>query len=56
MIIVQRLTEKAICETIDNLLAAGEFGDVFSKDRELTDVSPQEEDKLFKRFDESLNV
>ena len=55
MIIVERLTEKTICETIDNLLAEEEFGYVFSKNEELEDISPEAGDKLFKYFDESLN-
>ena len=55
MIIVERLTEKTICETIDHLLAEEEFGSVFSKNEELADISPEEEDTLFKCFDESLN-
>jgi len=55
MIIVKKLTEKTICETIDNLLAEGEFGYVFSKNEELEDISPEMGDKLFKCFDESLN-
>jgi len=54
MMIVERLTEKTICETIDNLLAEGEFGYVFSKNEEIEDISPEEGDKLFKCFDESL--
>jgi len=55
MIIVERLTEKKICETIDHLLAEGEFGSVFSKNEKLEAISPEEEDKRFKDFDESLN-
>lgn len=55
MIIVERLTEKTICETVDNLLAEEEFGYVFSKNEELEDISSEERDKLFKCFDESLN-
>ena len=55
MIIVERLTEKTICETIDNLLAEGEFGYVFSKNEEIEDISPEAGDKLFKYFNESLN-
>ncbi|HIE30012.1 TPA: hypothetical protein EYP66_22335 [Candidatus Poribacteria bacterium] len=41
MIIVERLNEKTLCETIDNLLAEGEFGRVFSKDEELEDIAPR---------------
>lgn len=55
MIIVERLTEKTICETVDNLLAEEEFGYVFSKNEELEDISSEEKDELFKCFDESLN-
>ena len=54
MIIVQKLTEQTICETIDNLLAEEEFASVFSKNEESTIVSPKDGDRLFKRFDESL--
>lgn len=55
MIIVEKLTEEVICETIDNLLAEEEFKYVFSKNEKLEDVSPAEGDKLFKCFDEYLN-
>lgn len=54
MVIVQELTEQTICETIDNLLADGEFGSVFSKNEEPTIISPEDGDRLFKRFNESL--
>ncbi len=54
MMIVQELTEEIICETIDNLLAEGEFESVFSKNEESTISSPKDGDRLFKRFDESL--
>ena len=36
MLIVQKLTEQTICETVDNLLAEGEFKSVFSKNEEST--------------------
>ena len=54
MIVVQRLTEQTICETVDNLLTEGEFASVFSKNEESPIISPEDGDKLFKRFDESL--
>ena len=54
MLIVQKLTEQAICETVDNLLADGEFESVFSKNEEPTMISPKDGDRLFKRFNESL--
>ena len=54
MLIVQRLTEQTICEAIDNLLAEEEFTSVFSKNEELTIISPKDRDKLLKHFDESL--
>ena len=31
MLIIQKLTEQTICETVENLLAEGEFAFVFSK-------------------------
>ena len=54
MLIVQELTEQAICETVDNLLAKKEFESVFSKNEEPKIISPKDGDKFFKRFDESL--
>ena len=54
MMIVQKLTEQTLCETIDNLLAEEEFESVFSKNEESTIISPKDGDKLFKRFNESL--
>ena len=54
MLIVQRLTEQTICETIDNLLAEEEFESVFSKDQDSTIISPKDGVRLFKQFDESL--
>ena len=54
MMIVERLTEKTICKTIDHLLAEDEFGYVFSKNEDAKDISPKEGDKIFKYFDESL--
>jgi hypothetical protein len=54
MLIVQKLTEQTICETVDNLLAEEEFASVFSKNEESTIISPKDGEKLFKRFNESL--
>ena len=54
MMIVESLTEKTICKTIDHLLAEDEFGYVFSKNEDAKDISPKEGDKIFKCFDESL--
>lgn len=54
MIIVESLTEKTICKTIDHLLAKDEFGYIFSKNEDTKDVSPEEGDEIFKCFDESL--
>ena len=54
MLIVQKLTEQAICETVDSLLADGEFESVFSKNEASTIISPEDGDRLFKRFNESL--
>ena len=54
MMIVQKLTEQTLCETIDNLLAEEEFESIFSKNEESTIISPKDGDKLFKRFNESL--
>ncbi len=54
MLIVQKLTEQAICETVDSLLADGEFESVFSKNEEPTMISPKDGDRLFKHFNESL--
>ena len=54
MMIVESLTEKTICKTIDHLLAEDEFGYVFSKNEDARDISPKEGDKLFECFDESL--
>ncbi|MYC14193.1 MAG: hypothetical protein F4Y39_10755 [Gemmatimonadetes bacterium] len=54
MIIVESLTEKTICKTIDHLLAEDEFGYIFSKNEDPKDVSSEEGDKLFECFDESL--
>ncbi len=54
MIIVKSLTKKTICKTIDHLLAEDEFGYVFSKNEDPKNVSPEEGDKLFECFDESL--
>ena len=54
MIIAESLTEKTICKTIDHLLAENEFGYVFSKNEDPKEVSPEEGDKVFECFDESL--
>lgn len=54
MIIIQKLTEQAICEAIDDLLAEEEFRSIFSKNSEPTIVSTKDGEALFKRFDESL--
>ena len=54
MLIVQKLTEQTICETVDNLLTEGEFASVFSKNEESPIISPEDEKKLFKQFNESL--
>ena len=54
MMIVENLTEKTICKTIDHLLTEDEFGYVFSKNEDAKDISPKEGDKIFKCFDESL--
>ncbi len=54
MIIVQKLTEQTICETIDDLLAGEEFTSIFSKNSDTTIVSTKNGEALFKRFDESL--
>ena len=54
MIIVESLTQKTICKTVDHLLAEDEFGYIFSKNEDPKDISPEEGDKLFECFDESL--
>lgn len=54
MIIVESLTKKTICKTIDRLLAEDEFEYIFSKNEEPKEVSPEEGDELFECFDESL--
>ena len=54
MLIVQKLTEQAICETVDSLLADGEFESVFSKNEESSMISPKDGNRLFKHFNESL--
>ena len=54
MIIVESLTKKTICKTIDHLLAEDEFGYIFLKNEEPKEVSPEEGDKLFECFDKSL--
>ena len=54
MMIVESLTEKTICKTIDHLLTEDEFEYVFSKNEDAKNISPKEGDKIFKCFDESL--
>ena len=54
MIIVEKLTEKTICETVDSLLVEEVFASVFSKDESPPDISPETGDKLLKYFNESL--
>ena len=54
MVIVQQLSEKIICATIDNLLAEDEFESVFSKNQESTEISCDNEEVYFRRFNESL--
>lgn len=54
MMIVDKLTEKTICQTIDNLLAEKDFESVFSRNEEPADISPEEGDELFNCFSESL--
>ena len=54
MVIVQQLSEKIICATIDKLLAEDEFESVFSKNQESTIISSNDGTDYFKRFNESL--
>ena len=54
MVIVQQLSEKIICATIDKLLAEDEFESVFSKNQESTEISCDNEEVYFRRFNESL--
>lgn len=54
MMIVDKLTEKTICQTIDNLLAEEDFESVFSRNEEPADIFPEEGDELFNCFSESL--
>ena len=53
MLIVQKFTEQAICETIDNLLIEEEFAFVFFNE-ESTIISSKGGNPLFKRFNRSL--
>ena len=53
MVIVQHLSEKTICETIDKLLVEDKFA-VFSKNQESTEISCDNEEVYFRRFNESL--
>ncbi len=54
MVIVQHLSEKTICETIDKLLAEDEFESVFSKNQKSAVVPSNNGTDYFKRFNESL--
>ena len=54
MVIVQQLSEKTICATIDKLLAEDEFESVFSKNQKSTEISSDNEEVYFRRFNESL--
>ena len=54
MVIVQHLSEKTICETIDKLLVEDEFESVFSKNQKSAVVSSNNGTDYFKRFNESL--
>ena len=54
MMIVKKLTDKTICETIDHLLAEDEFGYVFSKREPSDDISPEEGDEISKCFEGGL--
>ena len=54
MVIVQQLSEKIICATIDKLLVEGEFESVFSKNQKSAVVSSNNGTDYFKRFNESL--
>lgn len=54
MVIVQQLSEKTICATIDKLLVEGEFESVFSKNQEFTKISSDKEEDHFGSFNESL--
>ncbi|MDE0484163.1 MAG: hypothetical protein OXI67_16410 [Candidatus Poribacteria bacterium] len=54
MVIVQQISEKTICATIDKLLAEDEFEAVFSKNQESTEISSDNDEGYYKRFNESL--
>ncbi len=54
MVIVQQLSEKIICATIDKLLTEDEFESVFSKNQKSAVVSSNDGMDYFKRFNESL--
>ena len=54
MVIVQQLSEKIICATIDKLLTEDEFESVFSKNQKSAVVSSNNGTDYFKRFNESL--
>lgn len=54
--ILEKLTEKTIWETTDNLLAKEEFESIFTKNDEPSDISPEEGEKLFKDFDGFLPI
>ena len=54
MVIVQQLSDKIICATIDKLLAEDEFESVFSKNQKSTEASSDNNEDYYKRFNESL--
>ena len=54
MVIVQQLSKKTICATIDKLLAEDEFESVFSKNEKSTEISSDNKEDYFRRFNESL--
>ncbi len=54
MVIVQKLSEKNICATIDRLLAEDEFESVFSKNQKSIEISSDKEEDYFRRFNETL--
>lgn len=53
-LIVQQISEKTICATIDKLLAEDEFESVFSKNQESTEISSDNDEGYYERFNESL--
>ncbi len=50
MVIVQQLSEKTICATIDRLLVDDEFESVFSKNQETPDISSDGDQDLIGYF------